>query len=87
MEVKTLQNNSGQTWQEVSSKLYSLKEIADYLQNCIEEPQKDTAVYFTIKDGGELAITTSNEDIAGEIEASGFTELQERGTHGSSSNS
>lgn len=87
MEVKTLQNNSGQTWQEVSSKLYSLKEIADYLQNCIEEPQKDTAVFFTIKDGGELAITTSNEDIAGEIEASGFTELQERGTHGSSSNS
>lgn len=87
MEVKTLQNNSGQTWQEVSSKLYSLKEIADYLQNCIEEPQKDTAVFFTIKDGGELTITTSNEDIAGEIEASGFTELQERGTHGSNSNS
>lgn len=64
---------------EISSKLYSLKEIADYLQNCIEEPQKDTAVFFTIKDGGELTITTSNEDIAGEIEASGFTELQKGG--------
>jgi len=72
---------------EISSKLYSLKEIADYLQSCIEEPQKDTAVFFTIKDGGELAITTSNEDIAGEIEASGFTELQKGAAHGSSSNS
>lgn len=79
MNIKTLQDSSGQTWQEVSSKLYSLKEIADYLQNCTEEPQKDTAVFFTIQDGGELVITTSNEDTAGEIEASGFTELQERG--------
>lgn len=72
---------------EISSKLYSLKEIADYLQNCIEEPQKDTAVFFTIKDGGGLAITTSNEDIAGEIEASGFTELQKGAGHGNSRNS
>ena len=79
MNIKTLQDSSGRTWQEVNSKLYSLKEIADYLQNCMEEPQKDTAVFFTIQDGGELVITTSNEDIAGEIEASGFTELQERG--------
>ena len=72
---------------EISSKLYSLKEIADYLQSCIEEPQKDTAVFFTIKDSGELIITTSNEDIAGEIEGSGFTELQKGAAHGSSSNS
>ena len=80
MNVETLKNSSGETWQEVSSKLYSLKEIADDLQNCMEEPQKDTAVYFTIRDGGNLAITTRNEELAGEIEACGFTELQERGS-------
>lgn len=79
MKIETLQDSSGRTWQEVNSKLYSLKEIADYLQNCMEEPQNDTAVYFTIQDGGELEITTSNKDRAGEIEASGFTELQEVG--------
>ena len=79
MNTETLQDSSGRTWQEVSSKLYSLKEIADYLQDCMEEPQKDTAVFFTIRDGGELIITTRNEDIAGEIEGSGFTELQEGG--------
>ena len=79
MEVKELQDSSGRTWQEVSSKAYSLKEIADYLQDCMEEPQKDTAVYFTIRDGGDLAIITRNEEKAGEIEATGFTELQEGG--------
>lgn len=80
MEVKELCDSSGRTWQEVESKLYSLKEIADYLQACMEEPQKDTAVQFTIRDGGELAIITSNAEQAAEIEASGFTELQEGGS-------
>ena len=78
MNIKTLHDSSGRTWQEVNSKLYSLKEIADYLQDCMEE--KDTNVFFTIRDGGELVITTSNEDIIVEIEASGFTELQEGGS-------
>ena len=78
MEVKTLQDGNGRTWQEVSSKTYRIKEIIDYLQDCMEEPQQDTNVYFTIRDGGELAIITSSEDVAGEIEGSGFTELQEK---------
>lgn len=75
MEVVEMQDSKKHTWHEVRSKPYSLKEIADYLQACQEEPQKDTAVYFTIKDGGELTITTYNDTQAGEIEGSGFTEL------------
>ena len=66
------------TRQEVSSKTYRIKEIIDYLQDCMEEPRQDTNVYFTIRDGGELAIITSSEDVAGEIEGSGFTELQKK---------
>lgn len=80
MEVKTLYDSNGSAWREVSSKLYSLKEITDYLQDCMKEPQKDTAVYFTIRDGGELVIATRSEESAGEVEASGFTALQEGGS-------
>lgn len=72
--VMELESSGGERWREVESKRYDLKEIIDYLQDCIEAPQFDTRVSFTIREGGDLYITTSNEVLDGDIEASGFTE-------------
>lgn len=75
--VHTLHNSTGAEWREVRSKTYSLKEIADYLAECMAEPAKDTSVYFTIREGGELYINTRNDEVPGEVMASGFTVLED----------
>ena len=60
------------TWKQAESKVYDLAEIIAYLQDCTEEPQNDTKVYFTIRETGDLYISTYNDDLPGEIEGSGF---------------
>ena len=75
--VKELCTSSGEAWREVSSKVYSLQDIIDYLQECKAAPQEDTQVYFTIKDSGDLYISTMREDMPAEIEGSGFNEIQD----------
>ncbi len=72
--VHNLHNSTGAEWREVRSKTYSLKEIADYLAECMAE---DTRVYFTIREGGELYINTRSEDEPGEVMASGFTVIED----------
>ena len=79
MNIETLHDSKGRKWQEVNSKAYSLKDVVKYLENCMEAPQNDTAVRFTIRDDGEIVIRTYNEDLEGEAEGSGFTAIQEGG--------
>lgn len=75
--VHTLHNSTGAEWREVRSKTYSLKEIAEYLADCMQDPQNDTSVYFTIREGGDLYISTSNDEVPCEVRASGFTVIED----------
>ena len=71
-------NSAGEKlYHRAQSKTYSLKEISDYLLECMEEPQNDTKISFEIRDDGEVYISTSNDELAAEIEAS-FTAIEER---------
>lgn len=74
---RDLQLSDGETWSEAQSKTYMINEIIDYLKSCQEEPQLDTKVVFTIRGNGELRLSTFNDNLAGEIEASGFTAIEE----------
>lgn len=42
----------------------------------MEEPQNDTKVSFSIMENEDLHIITANDEIAGEIAADGFTEIE-----------
>lgn len=74
---RELQSSNGETWCEARSKTYMISEIIDYLKSCQEEPQLDTKVMFTIRGNGELRLTTINDNFVAEIEASGFTAIEE----------
>lgn len=70
-------NSDGEKlYHRAKSKTYSLKEISDYLLACMSEPQNDTKISFEIRDDGEIYISTSNDELAGEIEAS-FTAIED----------
>lgn len=69
-------SSDGEEWSEARSKTYSIEDIIDYLKSCQEEPQLDTKVRFTIRENGELHVSTFNDEIGGEIEVS-FDDLKE----------
>lgn len=75
--VHTMRNSNGEKWQEVSSKTYKLQEIAEYLAECLKEPQNDTTVFFSIRENGDLYIYTGNETISGQICASDFSVIED----------
>ncbi len=62
--------SDGTSYHRAESKTYRLKDIADYLRNCMQAPQKDTKVRFEIRDDGEVYISTFKEEYVGEKEAS-----------------
>lgn len=62
--------SDGTSYHRAESKTYRLKDIADYLQDCMQVPQKDTKVRFEIREDGEVYISTFAEEYVGEIEAS-----------------
>ncbi len=64
-------NSKGEKmYHRAQSKTYSLKEISDYLNECMKDPQNDKKVRFEIRDDGEVYISTFNDDLDGEVEAS-----------------
>lgn len=60
-------DSNGATYQVAQSKTYNLREISDYLLECLKS---DTKISFEIRDNGEMCIATSNDDVLGSVEAS-----------------
>ncbi len=65
-----------ETYTSCLSKTYKLQDIISYLQECMAAPQYDTKVTFEVLADGTLKISTSNDTLPGEIEASGFVEVE-----------
>ena len=68
--------STGESYKIAQSKTYSLEDIANYLNACMSEPQRDTKISFEIRDDGEIHIQTFNDSLAGEIDAT-FTAIDD----------
>ena len=75
--------SDGTSYHRAESKTYELKDIADYLSDCMRTPQNHTKVNFEIRDDGEVYITTFRDDFTGATELqnkSAFCGMSQRKT-------
>lgn len=66
---ENMYRSDGTSYHRAESKTYRLKDIADYLCDCMQDPQNHTKVNFEIRDDGEVYITTFRDDFMGATEA------------------